>query len=103
MMDAQEYLGRSRLFRRLKVGPHGHLVERYAARLVEDGLVRHGTWRCLNLVGGLLSWIASSRSDLADLDERTVDRYLRHRGGKQSIQPGDRMIASSDRYLSRAR
>jgi hypothetical protein len=90
MMDAQGYLGRSRLFRRLKIGPHGQLVERYAARLVEDGLVRHGTWRCLNLVGGLLSWIASSRSDLADLDERMVDRYLRHRGGKQSIQPGDR-------------
>ena len=98
MMDAQEYLDRSRLFRRLKVGPHGQVVERYAARLVEDGLVRHGTWRCLNLVGGLLSWIASSRSDLADLDERMVDRYLRHRGGKQSIQPGDR--AALKRWLS---
>ena len=98
MMDAQGYLGWSRLFRRLKIGPHGQLVERYAARLVEDGLVRHGTWQCLNLVGGLLSWIASSRSDLADLDERMVDRYLRHRGGKQSIQPGDR--AALKRWLS---
>jgi len=97
-MDAQEYLGRSRLFRRLKIGLHGQLVERYAARLVEDGLVRHGTWRCLNLVGGLLSWIANSRFDLADLDERMVDRYLRHRGGKQSIQPGDR--AALKRWLS---
>jgi hypothetical protein len=48
-MDAQEYLGRSRLFRRLKVGPHGQVVERYAARLVEDGLVRRGTWRCQTL------------------------------------------------------
>jgi Phage integrase, N-terminal SAM-like domain len=98
MMDAQEYLGRSRLFRRLKIGPHGQLVERYAARLVEDWLVRHGTWRCLNLVGGLLRWIASSRSDLTDLDERMVDRYLRRRGGKQSIQPGDR--AALKRWLS---
>ena len=30
-----------------------------------------------------------SRSKLTDLDERTVERYLRHRAGKQSIQPGD--------------
>jgi site-specific recombinase XerD len=97
MMDAAEYLGRSRLFRRLKIGPHGQLVERYAARLVEDGLARHGTWRCLNLVGGLLSWIASSRSNLADLDEGMVERYLQHRGGNQSIQPGDR--AALKRWL----
>ena len=35
-MEVEEYLGRSRLFRRLRSGPHGQLVERYAARLVED-------------------------------------------------------------------
>lgn len=89
-MECEEYLRRSRLFRRLRSGPRGQLVERYAARLVRDGLVRHGTWRCLNVVGGLLSWIASRRCALADLDERTVEQYLRHRAGKQSIQPGDR-------------
>ena len=55
-MVAKEYLGTSRLFRRLKNGPHGQLVERYAVRLVKDGLARRGTWRCLNLVGDLLSW-----------------------------------------------
>ena len=85
----QQKTSRSRLFRRLKSGPHGQLVELYAARLVEDGLVRHGTWRCLNLVDGLLSWIASGRWELADLDERMVERYLRHRTGNQSVQPGD--------------
>ena len=98
MMVAEEYLGRSRLFRRLKSGPHGQLVELYAARLVKDGLARHGTWRCLNLVGDLLSWIARSRSKLTDLDERMVERYLRHRARKQSIQPGDR--AALKRLLS---
>ncbi len=40
-MECEEYLRRSRLFRRLRSGPQGQLVERYAARLVEDGLVRH--------------------------------------------------------------
>lgn len=89
-MVAEEYLGRSRLFRHLKSGPHGQLVELYAARLVNEGLARHGTWRCLSLVGALLSWIGRSRSKLTDLNERTIERYLRHRAGKQSIQPGDR-------------
>jgi site-specific recombinase XerD len=98
MMVAEEYLSRSRLFRRLKTGAHGQLVELYAARLVKDGLARQGTWRCLSLVGDLLSWSARSRSKLADLDERMVERYLRHRAGKQSIQPGDR--AALKRLLS---
>jgi site-specific recombinase XerD len=98
MMIAEAYLSRSRLFRRLKSGPHGQLIELYAARLVKDGLARHGTWRCLNVASGLVSWIASSRSKLTDLDERIIERYLRHRAGKQSIQPGDQ--AALKRLLS---
>jgi site-specific recombinase XerD len=90
MTGAEEYLGGSRLFRQLKSGLHGHLIELYANRLIKDGLARHGTWRCLNVVGALLSWIARSRSKLTELDERMVERYVRHRASKQSIQPGDR-------------
>lgn len=97
-MEVEEYLRRSQLFQRLKSGPHGYHVERFAARLVEDGLVRHGTWRCLNVVGGLLSWIASRRRVLANLDERMVEQYLRRRAVRQSIQPGDR--AALKRWLS---
>jgi site-specific recombinase XerD len=97
-MEVEEYLRRSRLFRRLKSGLHGQPVERFAARLVEDGLVRHGTWRCLNVVGGLLSWMEGRRTALAALDERMVERYLRHRAGRQTIQPGDR--AALKRWLS---
>ena len=88
-MIAEEYLSRSRLFRRLKSGRHGQLVERYAARLAKDGLVRHGTWRSLNLLGDLMSWVARSGSMLTDLNEGMVEQYLRHRARKQSIQPGD--------------
>lgn len=98
MMVAEEYLGRSRLFRRMKRGGHGQLVELYAARLVKDGLARQGTWRCLSVIGDLLSWIARDCSKLSDLDERMVDRYLRHRAREQSIQPGDR--AALKRLLS---
>lgn len=98
MMVADEYLGRSRVFRHLKSGPHGQLIELYAARLVKDGLARHGTWRCLNVVGDLLSWMQRSRLEMMGLDERVVERYLRHRARKQSIQPGDR--AAVNRWLS---
>jgi site-specific recombinase XerD len=97
-MECEEYLRRSRLFRRLRGGSHGQLVERYAARLVGDGLVGHGTWRCFNVVDGLLSWIASQRCALANLDERSVEQYIRHRARKQSIQPGDR--SALKRWLS---
>ncbi len=97
-MDVEEYLGRSWLFRRLKCGPHGQLVERYAVRLVEERLVQHGTWRCLNVVSGLLAWITTRHCKLADLDEHVVERYLRYRGGRQSIQPGD--WAALKRWLS---
>jgi hypothetical protein len=72
MMGAEEYLGRSRLSRRLKSGSHEQLVELYAARLVKDGLAWQGTWRCLSVVSGLLSWIAGSRSKVTDLDEGSV-------------------------------
>lgn len=97
-MLTQEYLVRSRLFRRLKNGPHRQLIELYAARLVKDGLVRQGTWRCLNLVGGLLSWMTKNRSTLADLDEGVIERCLQQRARKQSIQPSDR--AALKRLLS---
>ena len=97
MMIAEEYLNRSRLFRRLKNGAHGQLFELYTAHLIEVGLADHGIWRCLNVVGDLLAWMASRRTRLTSLDERVVERYLRHRGGKQTIQPGDR--AALKRWL----
>ena len=90
-MIAEEYLNRSWLFRRLRCGPHGQLFELYAARLVKDGLARQRTWRCLNLVDGLLHWLTTDRLELTNLDERVLERYLMHRARKQSIQPGDRV------------
>jgi hypothetical protein len=38
------------------------------------------------------------RSALANRDEHMVERYLRHRAGRQTIQPGDR--AALKRWLS---
>src|SRR5262249_5904514 len=47
---------------------------------------------------GLLGWITTRHCKLADLDERTIDLYLRYRAKRQSIQPGDR--AALKRWLS---
>ena len=91
-MIAAEYLDRSRLFRRLKNGPHGQLIGRYAARLDKEGLGQECTWRSLNLVGDLMKWIESSRSNVTDIDERMVERYLRNRARKRK-----RSIHSVDR------
>ena len=97
-MCAEEYLGRSRLFRHLKSGPHGPLISLYAARVVQDGLARHGTWRCLSLTGRLLGWLSRVHLELTDLDERVLDRYLAWRARRQTIQAGDR--AALKRLLS---
>lgn len=93
-MEVEEYLGRSRLYRSLRSGPHGQFVERYAARLVEERLVRHGTRRCLKVVGGLLSWIAGRRYKLVDLDEQVVERCLRYRSGGSLSNPATELRSS---------
>jgi hypothetical protein len=67
MMIAEEYLSRSRVFRRLKNRSHRQLIERYAARLAEEGLAREGGLRCLSLVGDLMKWIESSGSKVAQV------------------------------------
>jgi len=97
-MIEEEYLNRSRLFRRLRNGPYGSYVELYASRLIRIGLSRQGTWRSLNLLGDFISWLTRIGSMPTDLDERMVEQYLRHRSKKQSIQPGDR--AALKRLLS---
>jgi site-specific recombinase XerD len=96
-MIAAEYLKRSRLFERLRNGPHGSYIELYALRLAEIGLSRRGTWRSLNLIGVLLDWLTRIGSGPTDLNERIIEQYLRRRSRKQSIQPGDR--AALRRFL----
>jgi hypothetical protein len=98
MMTAEAYLSRSRLFRRLKSGPHGQLLEFYAARLVRDGLGPQSVWQSLKLLGDLINWAANCDGKLTDLNEDMVERYLRHRSERQPIWPGER--AALKRLLS---
>jgi site-specific recombinase XerD len=97
-MIAEEHLAGSRLFRRLKNGSHGQLIERYTARLVDDGLAQGVTLRSLRLIGDLMKWMASSRFRVADIDEPMVERFLQIRARKRAIYSGDRPALK--RFLS---
>jgi site-specific recombinase XerD len=97
-MESEDYVGRIRLFRHLKNGPHGQLVERYARRLVEERFSGRSTRQCLNVVSGLLGWIAKRHCKLADIDDHMVERYLQHRARRHSFQLGDR--AALRRWMS---
>jgi hypothetical protein len=90
-MATEDVLRRSRPVQRLQRGPHGTLVELFAGCLLADGLTPHGARRSLNLLSGLLSWLASSELQLADLDEEVAESYLRDRSAKQTLQPGEPM------------
>jgi site-specific recombinase XerD len=100
-MIAEEYLAGSRLFRRLKNGSHGQLIERYAARLVDDGLAQGVTLRSLRLIGDFMKWMASSGFRVADVDEPMVERFLQIRARKRSIYSGNRPALK--RFLSELR
>src|ERR1700732_5369819 len=110
MMIAEEYLTRSRLFRRLRNGPHASCVELYVSRLVKIGLNRRGTWRSLNLVGDLLSWLTRIGSIPTELNERMVEEYLPPRppriersspGQAQAVRAWEAHPISSDRPAAR--
>src|SRR5215813_6935064 len=100
-MIAEEYLAGSRLFRRLKNGSHGQLIERYGARLIDDGFAQRVTFRSLRLIGDFMKWMASGRFRVADIDEPMVERFLRNRAKKRSIDSGDRPALK--RFLSMLR
>jgi len=97
-MIAEQSLVRSRLFRRLKNGSHAQLIERYAARLVDDGVAQGVTLRSLRLIGDFMKWMARSRFRVADIDEPMVERFLQIRARKRSSYSGDRPALK--RFLS---
>ena len=89
-MITEDYLRTSHRFRRLKNGPHGQIVELYAARLVKDEFSGASTRRHLKSVSDLFSWLKRCGLKQTDLDEYMIERYLKYRAGKRSIQSSDR-------------
>ena len=55
-MNATDYLNRSSLYRKLVYGPYREFVSVYAAKMSNEGLGRHCTWRSLSLFRDLMDW-----------------------------------------------
>jgi site-specific recombinase XerD len=89
-MNANEYLQRSALYRKLIHGPYGEFSRVYAARLSDEGLGRQCIWRSLSLFRDLMDWHVGSGHDPQDLGEVHVERFLEHRFKHWSPDSGDR-------------
>nr|WP_246689308.1 tyrosine-type recombinase/integrase [Mesorhizobium sp. M8A.F.Ca.ET.207.01.1.1] len=89
-MNANEYLQRSALYRKLIHGPYGEFARVYAGRLSDEGFGRQCTWRSLSIFRELRDWHVGNGHDLQDLSEVHVERFLEHRSKHWSIDSGDR-------------
>jgi site-specific recombinase XerD len=68
-----------KISRPIQQGLLGVYIERFAARLLKEGHSQQSTWRNLRVARDFSDWLARKRIALVDLDERTVDQYLRFR------------------------
>ncbi|WP_287059898.1 hypothetical protein [Mesorhizobium sp.] len=93
-MNANEYLQRSTLYRKLIHAPYGKCSRVYAARLSDDGLGRQCTWRSLSLFRHLMDCHVGNGHDSQDLSEVHVDRCLEHRFKHWNPDSGDRLRIS---------
>src|SRR5690625_3588968 len=100
-MNANEYLQRSTLYRKLIHGPYSEFSQVYAARLSDDGFSRRSTWRSLSLFRDLMDWHVGKKHNPQDLSEVHVEQFLEHRSKHWSINAGDR--AALCRLLSTLR
>src|SRR4030095_11279667 len=67
------------VIRRQHEGPLGIHIDTYQAVLGEQGYSHTSTYVHLHIVADLSRWLKRRRLDVDDVDERTVERYLRSR------------------------
>ncbi|WFS25232.1 hypothetical protein [Rhizobium rhododendri] len=89
-MNATDYLNRSALYRKLVYGPYREFAGVYAAKMSNEGLGRHCTWRSLSLFRDLMDWLVGNGHAPQDLSDVHVDRFLEHRFKHWKPDPGDR-------------
>jgi site-specific recombinase XerD len=78
-MSVSDFVRDSNVHRRLHEGPLGVHIDRYAARLSNEGHCYQSGARCLCVVGDFSRWLERNQLDLGDVNENTVERYLRFR------------------------
>jgi site-specific recombinase XerD len=78
-MTISAYVTTPKLQRHLYEGPLGIHIDLYAAQLLKEGHCRQSAWRCLRVVSDFSHWLERKRISLAEVDERTVERYQEFR------------------------
>jgi hypothetical protein len=68
-----------RVIRRQHEGPLGIHIDAYEALLGEQGYSRGSMYVHLHIVADLSRWLKRRQLDVDDVDDRTVERYLRSR------------------------
>jgi hypothetical protein len=76
-MTISAYVTTPKLQRHLYEGPLGIHIDLYAAQLLKEGHCRQSAWCCLRVASDF-SWLERKRICLAEVDERTVERYRSH-------------------------
>jgi len=75
--------------RRLRTGPLGEHIDRFAALLSERGYARQTAKVQIRLVADLSHWLQRRRLGVGDLDEQRVLRFLRHKRRDGRVYPGE--------------
>lgn len=82
-MTIEFYFKRPCCLARLRSGPLGAYIDRYAAQLHEAAFPQGTGRHKVRLVASLSGWLQRRRLNASDLDEECCSQFLRHRARKQ--------------------
>ena len=78
-MTTTTYFKDSKVLRRLHEGPLGIYIDLYAERLVREGHCYQSGARCIRIVSDFSHWLVGKCLSINDVDERSIEQYLRFR------------------------
>ena len=97
-MSTSVYYKNPKMLQRLHEGPLGTHIDTFAARLLKEGHSMRSAWWNLRIVSDFSHWLEKTRLGLHELNEQTVERYLKFRRQNRAQYLGTR--PAMDRLLS---
>jgi hypothetical protein len=74
---------------RLRQGPLSEHLDAYAAAVADQGYTRHSIRQQIVVIADFSRWLKQKHIDVQVLDNKVVDRFLRHRHRPQRVRRGD--------------
>ena len=74
---------------RLRQGPLSEHLDAYAAAVAAQGYTRHSIRQQIVVIADFSRWLKQKHIDVQALDNKVVDRFLRHRHRPQRVRRGD--------------